>query len=54
MSFDRFVASRYLKAKRKQAFIGVISIITLLGITLGVAALNIALTGREETGAETG
>ena len=44
MSFDRFVASRYLKAKRKQAFIGVISIITLLGITLGVAALNIALS----------
>ena len=43
MKFDAFVASRYLKAKRKQAFIGVISLITLLGITLGVAALNIAL-----------
>ncbi len=43
MKFDKFVATRYLKAKRKQAFIGVISIITLLGITLGVAALNIAL-----------
>jgi len=44
MKFDKFVATRYLKAKRKQAFIGVISIITLLGITLGVAALNIALS----------
>lgn len=43
IKFDAFVARRYLKAKRKQAFIGVISIITLLGITLGVAALNIAL-----------
>lgn len=44
MAFDRFVARRYLRAKRKQAFIGVISIITLVGITLGVAALNIALS----------
>jgi len=43
-SFDRFVAGRYLRAKRKQAFIGVISIITLLGITLGTAALNVALS----------
>lgn len=43
MSFDRFVANRYLRAKRKQSFIGVISIITLVGITLGVAALNVAL-----------
>ncbi len=43
-SFDRFVAGRYLRAKRKQAFIGAISIITLIGITLGVAALNIALS----------
>lgn len=43
MNFSRFIASRYLKARRKQAFIGVISIITLLGITLGVAALNVAL-----------
>ena len=44
MKFDRFVANRYLHAKRKQAFIGVISLITLVGITLGVAALNIALS----------
>ena len=44
MKFDAFVAGRYLKAKRKQAFIGVISLITLIGITLGVASLNIALS----------
>lgn len=44
MKFDVFIANRYLRAKRKQAFIGVISLITLLGITFGVAALNIALS----------
>lgn len=43
MKLDKFIARRYLKARRKQAFIGVISIITLVGITLGVAALNIGL-----------
>ena len=43
MKFESFVAKRYLGAKRKQAFIGVISIITFLGIVIGVMALNIAL-----------
>jgi len=44
MSLAGFVARRYLRAKRKQAFIGVISLITLIGITLGTAALNVALS----------
>ncbi|MCB1044384.1 MAG: ABC transporter permease [Acidobacteria bacterium] len=44
MRFAPFVARRYLKAKRKQAFIGVISLVTTLGIILGVAALNIGLS----------
>ena len=44
MKFESFVAGRYLKAKRKQAFIGVISLITFLGIVLGVMALNLALS----------
>ncbi len=44
MTFSAYIAKRYLRAKRKQAFIGVISLITLLGITLGVAALNIGLS----------
>jgi len=44
VKFETFVANRYLRAKRKQAFIGVISVITLIGITLGVAALNISLS----------
>lgn len=43
MKFDAFIARRYLKARRKQAFIGVISMVTLVGITLGVAALNLGL-----------
>ncbi len=43
MRFDAFVAKRYLTARRKQAFIFVISVITLVGITIGVAALNVAL-----------
>ncbi len=43
MQFDAFVAKRYLTARRKQAFIFVISVITLVGITIGVAALNVAL-----------
>ncbi|MCB1050968.1 MAG: ABC transporter permease [Acidobacteria bacterium] len=44
MKFESFVAMRYLRAKRKQAFIGVISLITFLGITVGVAALNLGLS----------
>lgn len=43
MKLEKFIARRYLKAKRKQAFIGVISIFTFLGITVGVAALNLSL-----------
>lgn len=43
-SFQAFVAGRYLRAERKQSFIAVISVITLIGITLGVAALNVALS----------
>lgn len=44
MKFHSFVARRYLSARRKQAFIFVISWITLLGITVGVGALNVALS----------
>ena len=45
------VALRYLLAKRKQAFISVISLISTLGVTVGVMALVIALalmTGLQE------
>jgi lipoprotein-releasing system permease protein len=43
MSFELFIASRYLKARRKQAFISVITFISMLGIAIGVMALVIAL-----------
>jgi lipoprotein-releasing system permease protein len=42
-SFPIFVARRYLKAKRKQAVIGVITVISILGVAAGVMALIIAL-----------
>ena len=41
--FELHVALRYLLAKRKQAFISVISTISTLGVTVGVMALVIAL-----------
>jgi len=42
MKFEFFVASRYLRAKRKQAVIGVITAISIAGVAAGVAALIIA------------
>ncbi|MGH9142706.1 MAG: ABC transporter permease, partial [Vicinamibacterales bacterium] len=41
--FELHIALRYLLAKRKQAFISVISFISTLGVTVGVMALVIAL-----------
>jgi lipoprotein-releasing system permease protein len=41
--FELHVALRYLLAKRKQAFISVISSISTIGVTVGVMALVIAL-----------
>src|SRR6187200_2600820 len=43
LPFELHVALRYLLAKRKQAFISVISLISILGVTVGVMALVIAL-----------
>jgi lipoprotein-releasing system permease protein len=43
MRFEFFVASRYLRAKRKQAVIGVITVISITGVAAGVASLVIAL-----------
>jgi lipoprotein-releasing system permease protein len=42
LPFELHVALRYLLAKRKQAFISVISFISTLGVTVGVIALVIA------------
>ncbi len=43
MSFELFIALRYLLARRKQAFISLISLISTLGVAVGVMALIIAL-----------
>jgi lipoprotein-releasing system permease protein len=43
MNYELFIARRYLTAKRKQAFISVITFISILGITIGVMALIIAI-----------
>jgi lipoprotein-releasing system permease protein len=43
MRFELFVAARYLKAKRRQAVVGVVTTISVAGVAAGVAALIIAL-----------
>jgi lipoprotein-releasing system permease protein len=43
MRFELFVAGRYLRAKRRQAFIGIITGISIAGVAAGVASLIIAL-----------
>ena len=42
MSYEFFIALRYLRAKRRQTAISVITTVAIAGITLGVAALIIA------------
>ena len=44
MSFERFVSFRYLRAKHKQKFISLISVISVLGVTVGVMALIVVLS----------
>src|SRR5450432_670498 len=43
MRFEFFIASRYLRAKRKQAVIGVITGLSIAGVAAGVASLVVAL-----------
>ena len=43
MNYQLFIAKRYLTAKRKQAFISVITFVSVLGISIGVMALVIAI-----------
>ena len=43
MRFELFIATRYLRAKRRQAFIGIITGISVVGVAAGVASLVIAL-----------
>jgi lipoprotein-releasing system permease protein len=43
MRFELFVALRYLRAKRRQAVIGLITAISIIGVAAGVASLIVAL-----------
>lgn len=44
MSYEKFIAKRYLLSKHKINFITIISLISITGITLGVAALIVVLS----------
>ena len=44
MSVDRIIARRYLFTKRTIAFVNVISYISIIGVTIGVAALIVVLS----------
>jgi lipoprotein-releasing system permease protein len=51
MAYELFIGLRYLKAKRKQTFISIITFISILGSMVGVTALIVVLsvmTGFEE------
>ncbi|MBU1964785.1 MAG: lipoprotein-releasing system transmembrane subunit LolC, partial [Proteobacteria bacterium] len=42
-SYELFISLRYLRAKRKQVFVSIVTFISIAGIFLGVAALIIVL-----------
>jgi lipoprotein-releasing system permease protein len=44
VKFELFVAARYLRAKRRQAVISIITVISIVGVMAGVASLIIALS----------
>mgnify|MGYP000170988387 FL=1 len=43
MGFEFFIGRRYLRARRKQAFISLISILSTAGVTVGVMALIVVI-----------
>ncbi|PIV20346.1 MAG: lipoprotein-releasing system transmembrane subunit LolC [Deltaproteobacteria bacterium CG03_land_8_20_14_0_80_45_14] len=52
MRYEWFIGLRYLKAKRKQTFISIITIISIVGVMVGVMALIVVLavmSGFEKT-----
>ena len=51
MSLEFFIARRYLKAKRKEGFISLITLLSIAGVTVGVMALVIVIAVM--SGAET-
>jgi len=51
MAFEFFIAGKYLKAKRKEGFISLITLLSIAGVALGVMALVIVIAVM--SGAET-
>jgi lipoprotein-releasing system permease protein len=43
MQFELFIGARYLRAKQRQAFISLITLLSIAGVTLGVMALIIVI-----------
>jgi lipoprotein-releasing system permease protein len=43
MRFELFIATRYLRAKRRQTFLGIITAISIVGVAAGVASLVVAM-----------
>ncbi|MDD2941422.1 MAG: ABC transporter permease [bacterium] len=43
-SFETFIALRYLRSKRKEVFISIITIISVVGVAVSVAVLNVVLS----------
>ena len=44
MKYEWFIGLRYLKAKRKQTFVSIITVISIVGVTVGVMALIVVLS----------
>ncbi len=51
MGFELFIAIRYLRAKRRQAVVGLVTLISVTGVAAGVAALIVALQSPAECAA---
>jgi lipoprotein-releasing system permease protein len=43
MKYEFFIGLRYLRSKRRQTFISIIGFISILGVFMGVMALNVVL-----------
>ena len=52
MKYEFFIGLRYLRARRQETFISLITVISVLGVTIGVMTLNVVMavmSGFEET-----
>ena len=51
MRYELFIGLRYLRARRRETFISLITLISILGVMIGVMTLNVVMavmTGFEE------